>query len=160
VELVSVFKSEFSIILYLLFLMFYFFFYSNLSINLNGISASKIHNFILKTSLLYVNDIYRTVGHTFRIFSVARSSKRNITINYYQYREESHNSQLPAERIIYAKLEAPRDYVTTQGNKKVEGQPFIYSTLVSGYPAIRMHQKKLHSVTPWFIIRIQQMFAR
>lgn len=86
----------------------------------------------------------------------------DITINYYQYREEPHNSQLPAERIIYAKLEALRDYVTARGNKKGEGQPFIYSSLVSGYPgpAIRMHRKKLHLDAPWFIIRAEQMFAR
>lgn len=68
---------------------------------------------------------------------------------HYQYREEPHNSQLPAERIIYAKLEALCDYVTARGNKKVEGQPFICSSLVSSYPGstIRMHQKKLHSDT-------------
>lgn len=122
--------------------------------NLSGMSTGLIHSFTLKALLLHANCVYWTVDEPW--FShIFGGSKRNITINYYQYREESHNSQLPAERIIYARLEAPRDYVTTRGNKKVEGQPFIYSSFVSGYPAIRMHQKKLHSVIPRFIIRIQ-----
>lgn len=41
----------------------------------------------------------------------------NITINYREYREESHNSQVSAECIIYARSEAPYDYVTTRRNK-------------------------------------------
>lgn len=77
--------------------------------------------------------IVRWMSHEFsHIFG---GSKRNITINYYQYREESHNSQLPAERIIYARLEAPRDYVTTQETKKIEGQPFIYLVLCKWLPS-------------------------
>lgn len=91
----------------------------------------------------------------FACFSVAWSALclGDITINYYQYQEESHNLQLPAERIIYAKLEALRDYVTARGKQKSR-RTTLHLLVPSGYPgpAIHMHRKKRHSDVLWFII--------